>query len=87
MNFFNNAHKLNPNLMIRIHPLLLSLSETIDESETNPKINSISENDGRALRSNFYTSPGTFPLLEIHFSGHNGLSPIRSKWLCSYISS
>ena len=41
--------------MIHVHPLLLSLSETIDESETNPKINSISENDG--IRAYFSLLP------------------------------
>jgi hypothetical protein len=74
MNFYAETHDRNPNLTIRIHPLLLSLSETINVSETSPDISTISENDERALRSNLYTSPGAFPPLEIHFSGQNGSS-------------
>ena len=76
MNFFNDTCKIKSNLMIHIHPLLFSLSETINESETNPMINNISENDRKALRSSFYTSPGAFPPLGIHFSGQNGSSPL-----------
>lgn len=74
MSFYADNCKRNPNVTIRIHPLLLSLTGTIEASETNPDINAISENDERALRSKLYTSPSAFPPLEIHFSGKNGQS-------------
>ena len=73
MNFYE-ARSRSSNSTIRIHPLLLSLTETIDASETNPDISAISENDERALGHRFYTSPSELPPLEIHFSGRCGLS-------------
>jgi hypothetical protein len=72
MAFYVAARERNPNLAIRVHPLLLSLTETLNTSETIIDIGKISESDERALRSNFYTSPSTLPPLEIHFSGQNG---------------
>ena len=42
--------------------------------ETNPDISTISENDERALRSNYYTPPDTLLPLEIHLLGQNGMS-------------
>jgi hypothetical protein len=85
--FYTRARKRNSNLTVRIHPLLLSLTETLNASETNPDISAISENDERVLRSNFYTPPSAFPPLEIHFSGQNGSSPLHSKWLHSHFGS
>jgi hypothetical protein len=79
MNFYANARSRNSNLTIRVHPLLLSLAETINASETNPDISTISENDERTLRSNFYTAPSILPPLEIHFSGQNGPSPLYNQ--------
>jgi hypothetical protein len=78
MKFFTAASKRNPGLKIRVHPLLLSLTATIDESETNPDIQAISENDERALNSDFYTPHSEFPPLEIHFSSQNCLSLPKS---------
>jgi hypothetical protein len=78
MNFFASAHARNPEHKIRTHPLLLSLTEAISISETNPNITAVSENDERVLGSKFYTSPTKFPPLDIHFSGQNGLSPLFS---------
>jgi hypothetical protein len=74
MNFFASTCERNPEHKIRTHPLLLSLTEAIGRSETNPNISAVSENDERVLGSKFYTSPTEFPPLEIHFSGQNGLS-------------
>jgi len=48
MNFYANTRKANPNLTIRVHPLLLSLAKTINASDANPDIRTISENDERA---------------------------------------
>jgi hypothetical protein len=79
MNFYANTTKGNSNFVIRVHPLLLSLTQTINESETNPNISAISENDERALSSSHYTSPSKLPPLEIHFSGQNGLSLLSGK--------
>ncbi|KAF8266112.1 hypothetical protein EI94DRAFT_1701998 [Lactarius quietus] len=55
----------------RMHPLFLSLTEVISESGNAPDISSVSENDPRALRSNYYTAPSDLPLLDIHFNGQN----------------
>jgi hypothetical protein len=86
MDFYVDARNRNSNRTIRVHPLLLSLTEAVNASETNPDISTISENDERALRSNFYTSPSEMPPLEIHSSGQNGpslLSNIPSYALMS----
>src|SRR6266852_6856411 len=72
MNFFQA--NINPNSTICVHPLLVSLSEAVHASASSPDISSISENDKRALRSNFYTSPSKMPPLEIHSLGQNGPS-------------
>ena len=74
INTYANAYKRNSNTPIRIHPLLLSLKETIAASETDPDICAISENDKRVTGNDLYTSPSEFPPLEIHFSGGNGTS-------------
>ena len=78
MNFFASACERNPEYKIRTHPLLLSLTEAISGSETNPNISAVSENDERVLGNKFYTSPTEFPPLEIHFSGQNGSSLLSS---------
>jgi hypothetical protein len=67
------ANARSPGIIIRIHPLLLSLSKTIDASEIDPDISAISENDERALTSNRYTSPSELPPLSTHLYGPNGL--------------
>jgi hypothetical protein len=74
MKFYIGTCKTNANPIICVHPLLLSLTETIDASDTNPDRSSVSENDERVLGSNFYISPSILLLPEIHFSGQNGLS-------------
>jgi hypothetical protein len=74
MNFFASACKGNAEHKIRAHPLLLSLTEAMNRSETSPNISAVSENDERVLGNEYYTSPTEFPPLEIHFSGQNGLS-------------
>jgi hypothetical protein len=51
----------------RIHPLLLSLSETWKVSDTSPDIHSISENDPRVIGSHYYVSPSELPPLNPHF--------------------
>lgn len=60
-----------------------------NEDEMSPDISSVSEDDPRALRSNYYTSPGDLPPLDIHFSGKNGTatpSDNRSSSLMSAAS-
>jgi hypothetical protein len=79
INFHVKARDRNPNITIHIHPLLLSLCETFNASDINPDIGSISENDKRVLKSSFYTSPSALPLLEIHFSGKNGMSLLSNR--------
>lgn len=51
----------------RVHPLLLSLSETWKASDTSPEIHSISENDPRVVGSPYYVSPSKLPPLSAHF--------------------
>ncbi|KAF8274710.1 hypothetical protein EI94DRAFT_1695844 [Lactarius quietus] len=41
----------------RVHPLFLSLTEAISQTGNSPDISTVSENDPRALRSNYYTAP------------------------------
>ena len=79
MNFFVNASSGNPNLTIRVHLLLLSLTETINASEENPDISAILENDKRVLESRYYTLPSKLPPLEIHFPGQNGPSLLSNQ--------
>jgi len=78
LNFYIDAEKRNTT-PIRIHPLLLSLSETVKVSPESPEISSISENDERVLNNPLYTSPSALPLLEMHFSGQNGLSLLPNQ--------
>lgn len=75
MCFYRAAYKENPNTPIRVHPLLLSLSETINASETNPDISAISENDKRVevLGHNLYISPSELPVLEMHILEQNSM--------------
>jgi hypothetical protein len=79
MDFFVYASERNPNLPIRVHPLLLSLTATVNASEIHPDISTISENDERVLRSKHYVSPSAFPPLEIHFLGQNGSSLLSNR--------
>jgi hypothetical protein len=51
----------------RVHPLLLSLSETWKVSDTSPDILSISEDDPRVIGSRYYVSPSELPPLNPHF--------------------
>ena len=80
MRFYQAAYKENPNIPIRLHPLLLSLSETINLSETNPDISTISENDKRVevLGHNLYISPSALPTLEMHVLQQNS-TPLLSN--------
>jgi hypothetical protein len=79
MNIYLNAHQRNPNTRIRVHPLLLSLSETIAASDTNPEISNVSEDDKRVLGSIYYTPPSALPPLEMHISRENGLSHLSNR--------
>jgi hypothetical protein len=79
MNFFIDTSCRNPNIAIHIHPLLLSLATIMEASEDNPDISSMSETDKRALNSPFYNLPSALLLLEIHFSGKNGLSLLPNQ--------
>jgi hypothetical protein len=74
MNFYADADSRNSNSTIRVHPLLLSLTTTINASETNADISTISENDERALATEFYTSPSDLLPLEMHLPGRCGPS-------------
>ena len=79
MDFFINSSCRNPNIAIHVHPLLLSLAVTMEASEDNPDISSLSETDKMVLNSPYYNLPSALPLLEIHFSGKNGPSLLPNK--------
>ena len=79
MDFFVDSSHRNPNIAIRVHPLLLSLATTMEASEDDPDISSLSETDKRVLNSPYYNSPSTLLPLEIHFSGKNGPSLLPNK--------
>jgi hypothetical protein len=51
----------------RVHPLLLSLSETWKVSDTSSDIHSISEDDPRVIGSCYYVSPSELPPLNPRF--------------------
>ena len=71
MNYFANISREH-HPCPRVHPLLISLAEAINESHTAPNISSVSENDPRALRSNYYTSPDELPSLDMPFDDETG---------------
>ena len=71
MNYYVQA-KERSDQRVRAHPLLLSLTAVYEESDNAPNINSVSEEDVRAHRSNYYTPLNELPLLDIHFNGQNG---------------
>ena len=79
MDFYVNAMSKSQNTPIRIHPILLSLSEAMNNSKMNPDINTVSENNERVLTNGIYTSPSKLPLLEIHILGGNGLSLLPNQ--------
>jgi hypothetical protein len=65
----------NRGITLRIHPILLSLAWAINESETSPPLDSVSEDDPRALGDEHYTPLDNFPALDLHISGRNGKLP------------
>ena len=69
MNYFEQASRRLRNPP-RIHPLLLSLAEAWNASNSSPNFHSISENDPRVISSRYYTSASELPPLNIHFSGN-----------------
>jgi hypothetical protein len=56
----------------RVHPLLVSLAAAFNQGDSAPNISSVSEDDPRVVRGNYYTPPDNLPPLEIHFDGQNG---------------
>ena len=78
MNFYFDAIHESQDTLIRVHPILLSLTEVMNEPRnkpmTNPDIKTLSENDERVLTNRMYTPPSALPPLEIHILGRNGLS-------------
>jgi hypothetical protein len=86
MNYFE-GHLRGGGQIPRVHPLLLSLTVVMHESETAPNkapnISSVREDDPWVLRSRFYTSPDNLPSLDIQFDGRNGAaqSPNHGSYL------
>ena len=79
MDFYLNAISKSPKIPIRVHPILLSLTEAMNESMMNPDIKTVSENDERVLKQDIYTPPSELPPLEIHICGGNGLSLLPNQ--------
>ena len=79
MDFYLNAISKSPKIPIRVHPILLSLTEAMNESMMNPDIKTVSENDERVLKQDIYTPPSELPPLEIHIRGGNGLSLLPNQ--------
>lgn len=73
MNYFEEVSRQSQTPP-RVHPLLLSLSETWKASDICPDILSISENDPRVFQSDYYVPPEELPPLDVYFS--NGMSLI-----------
>ena len=79
MDFYLNAISKSPKIPIRVHLILLSLTEAMNESMMNPDIKTVSENDERVLKQDIYTPPSELPPLEIHIHGGNGLSLLPNE--------
>ena len=73
MNYYASASERSDQRP-RIHPLLLSLTEAFQESKNSPNISSVSKDDLRAKRHNYYMPPINLPPLDIHFDGQNGMA-------------
>ena len=73
MSYFRNTLK-GPDPAPRVHPLLLSLTAVYNESPKIPSISSVSEDDIRAQRGDYYTPPSELPSLDIHFDGQEGMA-------------
>ena len=71
MNFYVEAQERSDRHP-RTHLLLLSLTEAYGESDNAPNISSVSEEDVRAQRSNYYMPLNELLPLDIHFNGQNG---------------
>ena len=73
MNYYVQA-KERSDQHVRAHPLLLSLTAVYEESDNAPNISSVSEEDVRAQRSNYYTPLNELPPLDIYFNDQNGMA-------------
>ena len=69
MNYFHAVSRGCPRVP-HVHPPFLSIAAAYNESSENPNISSVSEDNPRALRSNYYTSPNDVPPLDMNFKGH-----------------
>lgn len=72
MDYFFKVKDKNP--IPRTHPLLLSLTRAINESDVSPNLASVSENDPDILNNKYYTSPHNLPPLGEHAYGTSPLS-------------
>ncbi|KAH9011051.1 hypothetical protein EDB84DRAFT_1569995 [Lactarius hengduanensis] len=74
MNYFEEAAK-GCQTPPRVHPLLLSLAEAWNTSDTSPDIHSISENDPRVIGNPYYIVPSELPPLNSYIRRNNNESP------------
>jgi hypothetical protein len=74
VNSYYAACSRSPDLTIRIHPILLSLTQVLNTSGKDPDFSAIPLNDERVFGNSLYTSLSALPLLKIHFLGQNSLS-------------
>ncbi|KAH9009920.1 hypothetical protein EDB83DRAFT_2322604 [Lactarius deliciosus] len=77
MNYFEEAAR-GCQTPPRVHPLLLSLAEAWNTSDTSPDIHSISENDPRVIGNPYYIVPSELPPLNSFIPGNNNESPENS---------
>src|ERR1700761_8422927 len=73
MTYFRNTLK-GPDPAPCVHLLLLSLTAVYNDSPKMPSISSVSEDDIRAQRGDYYTPPSELPSLDIHFDGQEGMA-------------
>ena len=79
MNYFDEVSRGSQSPP-RVHPLLLSLSETwkvAQSTNTSPDLNSISGDDPRIFGSQYYTLASDLPPLDVQLHGnvrHQGIS-------------
>ncbi|KAH9069438.1 hypothetical protein EDB83DRAFT_2314462 [Lactarius deliciosus] len=77
MNYFEEAAR-GCQTPPRVHPLLLSLAEAWNTSDTSLDIHSISENDPRVIGNPYYIVPSELPPLNSFIPGNNNESPENS---------
>jgi hypothetical protein len=64
-----------------IQQIMVPIRATLKDpnaSEKSPDISTISKNNTSIFENSMYTSPSALPMLEMHYSRQNGLSPLSN---------